>query len=271
MTKSAVVFFFSDRKPELPGWRQNKRALGEYIPSDPTSWRPGNRNWRQQALREVPHLIAMLYVASDTDGKARSDGDIGAIPEFERVYWAIEVARAYRARNGFGSGSVIDDLVTATPALGLADSDSRSGSRADPKRDGFRAATELAAKIIEQREDRLLRRYAVGRNVQFYVDEKYPSGRRVQFDAVERFTHGEALIEAKADETAESVRTAIGQVHDYLQVFKSVVRPMILLPGRPIDELLQLVLALGIALCFEEESGRFTTIEPTGILHRFVR
>jgi hypothetical protein len=67
------------------------------------------------------------------------------------------------------------------------------------------------------------------------------------------------IIEAKAGITRGYVREAIGQVLDYVYQLKringEVWQPVILLPGKPTEDLEKLIQSLGIELEYEPESG----------------
>lgn len=67
------------------------------------------------------------------------------------------------------------------------------------------------------------------------------------------------IIEAKAGVTRGYVREAIGQVLDYVfqlkQINDETWQPVILLPGRPTEDLQKLINSLGIELVFEPDGG----------------
>jgi hypothetical protein len=76
-------------------------------------------------------------------------------------------------------------------------------------------------------------------------------------DAFETATN--TLYEAKADSSRESIRMAIGQLIDYSRFLPSV-RLAILLPSRPLEDLVELISHARIGLCYREKSGEFTWI-----------
>jgi hypothetical protein len=67
------------------------------------------------------------------------------------------------------------------------------------------------------------------------------------------------IIEAKAGVTRGYVREAIGQVLDYVFQLRRINneswQPVILLPGKPTDDLEKLITSLGIELVFEPDGG----------------
>ncbi len=72
------------------------------------------------------------------------------------------------------------------------------------------------------------------------------------------------IVEAKRSTARGHVRTAVGQVLDYRHIARKAGRdssPVILLPGRPEPDLLELVSSLGIVLAFRDGDG-FEILEP---------
>jgi hypothetical protein len=66
------------------------------------------------------------------------------------------------------------------------------------------------------------------------------------------------VVEAKRSTARGHVRTAIGQVLDYVHVARNsglVANPVVLLPGRPEVDLIELMRSLGITLIFQSEDG----------------
>lgn len=66
------------------------------------------------------------------------------------------------------------------------------------------------------------------------------------------------IVEAKKSSGRSYVRTAIGQVLDYVHIAKKeslVAAPLILLPGRPEQDLVELVDELGIILSYRRDDG----------------
>jgi len=75
------------------------------------------------------------------------------------------------------------------------------------------------------------------------------------------------VVEAKPTLSREHVRLAIGQVLDYAFLFKRAridLKPAILLPGRPQEDLLELIMSLDITVIAEISYGDFEVIRPTG-------
>ncbi len=74
------------------------------------------------------------------------------------------------------------------------------------------------------------------------------------------------VVEAKPTLSREHIRLAIGQVLDYAFLLKRAgtdLRPAILLPGRPQEDLLELVKSLGITVIVEMPSRDFEIVRPT--------
>ncbi len=72
------------------------------------------------------------------------------------------------------------------------------------------------------------------------------------------------IVEAKRSSGREYVRTAIGQVLDYAHLARSVsleAMPLVLLPGRPAQDLVDLVDSLGILLSYRRDDG-FAVVDP---------
>ena len=78
-------------------------------------------------------------------------------------------------------------------------------------------------------------------------------------DAFEAAT--ETLYEAKSDSSRESVRMAIGQLIDYSRYLPRA-RLAILLPSRPLDNVVELIAHAGMGLCFREVDGSFVWLWP---------
>jgi len=77
----------------------------------------------------------------------------------------------------------------------------------------------------------------------------------------------EWIVEAKKSSGRAYVRTAIGQVLDYVHIASGQgvqARPVILLPGRPEPDLVELLDSLGIILVVRQDGG-FEVIEPTSV------
>lgn len=70
------------------------------------------------------------------------------------------------------------------------------------------------------------------------------------------------LYEAKGTATRDAIRRAIGQVFDYRRhIPRPAVNVAVLLPHRPSDDLLDLLLSVAIACVYEESSGDFVRVE----------
>ncbi len=75
------------------------------------------------------------------------------------------------------------------------------------------------------------------------------------------------VVEAKPTLSREHIRLAIGQVLDYaylLRRARSDLKPAILLPGRPQEDLLELIISLDITVIAEISDGNFEVISPNG-------
>lgn len=72
------------------------------------------------------------------------------------------------------------------------------------------------------------------------------------------------IVEAKRSSGREYVRTAIGQVLDYAHLAQRAsieAAPMLLFPGRPAQDLVELVDSLGILLSYRRDDG-FAVVDP---------
>ncbi len=71
------------------------------------------------------------------------------------------------------------------------------------------------------------------------------------------------LVEAKSNASRSSVREAIGQLFDYRRLLPSPPqRQAILLPNKPVDDLIELITSLGFFCIWEEERGEFHRAAP---------
>lgn len=74
------------------------------------------------------------------------------------------------------------------------------------------------------------------------------------------------VVEAKPTLSREHIRLAIGQVLDYTFLLRragTALKPAILLPSRPQDDLFELIKSLGISLIAELASGDFEVTRPS--------
>ncbi len=121
----------------------------------------------------------------------------------------------------------------------------------------------------ERRESQLVQRYAAWldakhdhktmRNLILLPDQSTPL-----LTDVFNITTGE-LIEAKGTTTRNDIRAAIGQLFDYRRRIdhKSLA---VLVPVRPADDLVDLLMSLGISCVYETQTGHFervTAMHPT--------
>jgi hypothetical protein len=72
------------------------------------------------------------------------------------------------------------------------------------------------------------------------------------------------LYEAKANSSRESIRMAIGQLADYSR-FLPTARLVVLLPSRPIDNLVDLLSHAKVGLCYRNKDSSFTWVWPKDI------
>lgn len=72
------------------------------------------------------------------------------------------------------------------------------------------------------------------------------------------------LIEAKSSAARPYVRLALGQILDYSRFVSSAKQLAVLLPTRPVDDLVELLLGHGVTCIYEDESaaGQFHREEP---------
>jgi len=77
------------------------------------------------------------------------------------------------------------------------------------------------------------------------------------------------LIEAKAASTREHIRMAIGQLFDYLQFYGDENRPTpaVLLPEKPVQNLMDLLAELGIGCIWEADEGEFVDSAAGRFVH----
>jgi hypothetical protein len=75
------------------------------------------------------------------------------------------------------------------------------------------------------------------------------------------------LIEAKSSAARPYVRLALGQILDYSRFVSSAKQLAVLLPTRPVDDLVELLLSHGVTCIYEDQNaeGRFHREEPAKI------
>ena len=79
------------------------------------------------------------------------------------------------------------------------------------------------------------------------------------------------LYEVKSSSSRHHVRTALGQVLDYRRFLAHISAVGVVLPERPVDDLIDLLRSLGVGLVVEEkgqfvvlvEAARATTVRGT--------
>jgi hypothetical protein len=74
------------------------------------------------------------------------------------------------------------------------------------------------------------------------------------------------LIEAKSDAERGSIRMALAQLLDYKRFLEQPLQSCVLVPVRPVDDLVDLLSSHGIGIIYEDgpESGRFRTEDLPG-------
>jgi hypothetical protein len=123
------------------------------------------------------------------------------------------------------------------------------------------------SKEAELRETKLVRRY-----VKWLKHQGHEStGKRISLSTpglhltVDLYDKTrDELIEAKSSAARPYVRLALGQVLDYSRFVSSAKQLAVLLPTRPVDDLVELLLSHGITCIYEDEGaeGQFHREEP---------
>jgi 5-methylcytosine-specific restriction protein A len=129
--------------------------------------------------------------------------------------------------------------------------DSEPTKFAFPPRSGIilRKELELVYRYADS-QDSMIRRYRIpipGTGVTLFSDAFRESDR--------------LLIEAKSDAERGSVRMALAQLLDYERFLAQPLQLSVLVPIRPVDDLVDLLSSHGIGIIYEDgpESGRFRT------------
>jgi hypothetical protein len=105
-------------------------------------------------------------------------------------------------------------------------------------------------------EARLVKRYAewMGQSVHFGLNGL--NGSRLSVDLFD-LTHWQ-LIEAKVATNRETIRMAIGQLRDYKRYFDRSPSLAVLLPSRPSNDCVELLIDNHISVIWEKSEGSFT-------------
>lgn len=73
------------------------------------------------------------------------------------------------------------------------------------------------------------------------------------------------LVEAKSSASRAAVREAIGQLFDYRRLLAPTPRQLtVLLPNKPVDDLLDLLVGIGVSCVWEESPGEFSRRSSDG-------
>lgn len=256
MVDVAAYFWNDGRAPELIGRNKLTPSLYDWW-SGSGRWGPSDRRWRDEALAQVPPLVAMVYATIQTKGDAKVAGDPEAVEDL--AYWCAVVEHEFAVRNGRAEDAA-DEVALLEHARQEFD-----GRPAGSKRAGTRATVRYEAKQLKQTEDALLGRYATWLGDESIGSKTVTQGiRSIEVDGVD--LERQRIIEAKGDASAAFVRMAIGQVLDYQRLWKVVAPPVILLPRLPDPDLVELVCSLGITLAYEVSDHVFAEREATGNL-----
>lgn len=115
-----------------------------------------------------------------------------------------------------------------------------------------------AARTAVKREDSLVKRYRKHLEAQQHTVARRkikPAGQLVSlFTDVYDLTAGE-LYEAKGTARRDDVRMAIGQLFDYRRRMPAGTTLTVLLPGRPSDDVLDLIHSVGFTCVYESDDG----------------
>jgi 5-methylcytosine-specific restriction protein A len=122
-----------------------------------------------------------------------------------------------------------------------------------------------APSTATRREHGLVDRYRAvltrdGRSVRRWSVRAPGELRSMWTDLFDESTH--ELYEAKGTATRDAIRSAIGQLFDYRRHIADVDALSVLLPHRPSDDLVDLILGLGIACVYENARGDFERLSP---------
>ncbi|MGR6967014.1 hypothetical protein ACU610_21370 [Geodermatophilus sp. URMC 61] len=124
-------------------------------------------------------------------------------------------------------------------------------------------AQRIEARLVHDFRDWLVQEHglaATGLRIPYAVE-----ARSLRADLF--ITTPRVLVEAKASTAREHIRMAIGQLLDYQRWVKPTPNMCILTPGRPADDLLELLGELGIGAAWRKTPARTQfVIEPEPLL-----
>jgi 5-methylcytosine-specific restriction protein A len=74
--------------------------------------------------------------------------------------------------------------------------------------------------------------------------------------------HDKTLYEAKASASRTDIRMPLGQLLDYASHLETGIRLSVLLPARPVDDLINLLTNNGFGCLVRDDSGFTRIVEP---------
>lgn len=118
--------------------------------------------------------------------------------------------------------------------------------------------------VAERREHGLVRSYerflVSAAHVVASHTYTFPTGQRLKSDLVDETDH--ELVEAKGQVTRDNIRMALGQLLDYRRFETGLASTAVLLPHKPSDDLIDLVLTSGSAVIWQNGADKFDRLEP---------
>lgn len=255
-----LVLHFAERRSrrrDLVGWslvsQPPRVVLNE--PPLPGSWQ-GRREYYRVDLKGFirvgsPVSIEELIATRGKDLRAEIDDEHPQNHPFTRYGDGVRLAAGLYLRQCsrrlfetlFGSSTrpaLAEDQLTTPESVPLEERNTES----------FAVRTAEGVRAAARREARLVARYAAHLRKERVCRRRY--GQLFCDLFVESRRH---LIEAKADASRESVRMAIGQLYDYARFERANVQLAVLLPERPLDDLLELLEGVGIGCVWATRSG----------------
>ena len=142
-----------------------------------------------------------------------------------------------------------------TPAVSWQSPDKNTGESHARK---ITAVTTIAKRLEAQLQNRYIE-YLIQKGHEYgtFKITIPESNAPLSIDLVDKTE--QKIIEVKAGSTRGYVRQAIGQVLDYVfqlkRIKNEVWKPAILLPGKPSDDLIELINSLNIELIYESDKG----------------
>ncbi|WP_094764314.1 hypothetical protein [Luteococcus japonicus] len=209
---------------QSPYGLRNSRAAEEYLAND-------------EARRRG--IVGIAFASSETGGLVEQAGD----PVPASLLWDVEAEFFRRNGDGMELGSSVQIAERERPLR--------------EQSNGTIPAVSYAERELRQRENALMSRYRDFTGLPIVVRTvSHKGGVRLTVDGLVEST--QTLIEAKSEAGRPFVLHAIGQLLDYGRLTPDYPNHMLLLPERPVEDLVELANSLGIRVCYETSDGFVT-------------